>query len=293
MSILQFRGIFIDGSHWHDLQGHITGSHPHPREYQLEVLAVLLTVWANPIGRIVIARLTAGAHGHHVTIVPYRGPLNAGTNAVNGHGQSTHASWRAAIPAGEPVRASDGTVLPSWGTGTGAGANVLVTFTPGIYRNLTGAGNDPASTLCHELFHAIRQTRGQLNNLARGGNFDNREEVYSVMIHDIFVSASQGSGLLRTSHASSPQLGAGQEPFEWLANFNLNEAPGSHSLADAFLNAHLADILLVIKEDPDVCQLIAQVPCGFNPVARAFVAPGGGPRFAPGLLPPPPAMPAP
>jgi hypothetical protein len=270
-------------------------ANPHPHAYEADVLRVVSQAWAtNPVARIVIARMAARAGGHQVRIVPYRGPLNAVTDAAGMGAFSAIAG------------------------GTGTGADVTVAFTPGLYRHRGGAGNSPASTLVHELVHSLRETRGHDTGIRipMGANYDNREEFYAVTIQSMFDAAT-GSVLLRSNHGevrSQPRRDHhnrfAQDPFDWVGEnqfvFNrgqerplepgtqaiLNQVfgpvPAGRTQADQLFSQYGIQLAQLVHEEPDLCQLLAQVNCrGYNSIAIALAANVAGP------LPPPPPMPQP
>ncbi|MEZ5426614.1 MAG: M91 family zinc metallopeptidase [Pyrinomonadaceae bacterium] len=56
--------------------------------------------------------------------------------------------------------------------------------------NLIFGGNSPYQVLVHELQHAVRQMRGKWYNTGAVGGFPNSEELFSVLIENMYLSAA-------------------------------------------------------------------------------------------------------
>jgi len=103
--------------------------------------------------------------------------------------------------------------------------------------------------LFHELVHALRGLRGFINTRP-GGPFDNREDLYAIMLTNIYLSAAGRNADRRGSHA------ARWEPL-----------PPKYA-ADAlnFYNDATGDIADLFSEMPTLCGSIALLTGVWNPL---------------------------
>ncbi len=95
--------------------------------------------------------------------------------------------------------------------GTGTGTDAKITFSPANWRSNGGchpggAGRDRDEVLLHELVHAMRITRGLMNQCyeATIRGFTNQEEFMAVVISNVY--SSETGRALRKDHAGFDKL---------------------------------------------------------------------------------------
>lgn len=72
------------------------------------------------------------------------------------------------------------------------GNDCVIWFEPwSRLANITGGGNSPQQVLVHELQHALRQMRGRYHPTGPVGGFPNAEELFSVTIENMYLSAEK------------------------------------------------------------------------------------------------------
>jgi len=177
--------------------------------YELDVYCVFGTVKQNPIGELLIKEITRKLRIEPFLLRDENGKpreRNAGAGATNPFAAAVAGQQLYSCENGLPLKDKFGNLI--LGTGTGAGSDSIVYFTPAQWRQggfadyqqwtvLAGPLQD--EILFHELVHSIRQMVGVQNCSYYKDNFDTREEVWSIMTTNIYSSA-WGRPLRRDHH---------------------------------------------------------------------------------------------
>jgi hypothetical protein len=194
---------------------------------QLDMLAMRRTGW------VLLKDIfdTGKARGKEVRIVPFTRKDEKAMGEENALARPTSA--RGAAPRGvtpykgkdDPTTPVDESIQLASYTGTGAGSDVEVHYSPwklqqgplpvcprdgtvskGGCRLTPGSDDTPDTTLLHELVHALREMRGQLNQVPTWQKgYDNEEEFFAILVANIYMS-EQGRKNLRQDHHGKSRL---------------------------------------------------------------------------------------
>ena len=139
--------------------------------------------------------------------------------------------------------------------GTGAGSDVCVYFTSQDHlKELMAPGGRPDEVLLHELVHSLRIAQGCALCLPMPDDYDTVEEFYAILITNINRSECRYR-TLRANHFGKTNLA---------------------DTDDARFYAKYRDTIdSVVRQMRGLCQSIAAVQCGFNPIRRALMTSGG------------------
>jgi hypothetical protein len=213
-------------------------------KYEGEVIAALKKVYdATWTATAVIDAINTESKARklQIVIVPMGGSL-----AQAGADHPEHAA-----PKGVKDERFEKTTI----TGTGNGSSAKVEFDPNK--------KDPGKTLVHELLHALRDMRGQLNQVPTEtvlSEYENEEEFFAMLIGNIYLS-EVGRTDLRASHIVYKELDDAQKTSAgFLADTEYGKA--CRRLVNKFT-----------IDDADVCNTIKDhvpVATKFNPI-REFL----------------------
>ena len=132
--------------------------------YEVTIQNMLRQIAGNPVGRLLIDAINRS--GSTLRIIPLT---------------SKEQSQLKRIPCANPV----GNYSPK-------GNHCVIWFEPwSRLANITGGGNSPQQVLVHELQHALRQMRGRYFPTGPVGGFPNAEELFSVTIENMYLSAEK------------------------------------------------------------------------------------------------------
>lgn len=155
------------------------------------------------------------------------------------------------------------TILGVIFTGTGAGTEVVIEFTPGFYvagspvAQASGMTGRATEVLLHELVHAVMYNRGRIDPRPMTGaaaGYHDRAEFNAIMIANIYRSELNPNAQLRGSHAL-----ASFDPLANRASFNADHA------------AEIADFCAKV---PDIARALAGIgTASFNPIRAHLAAP--------------------
>ena len=185
----------------------------HARQHFESVKPWLDQIRTRFSGLALLAEIAA-SQDYDVLILPYRGK---GDNAEAGFGSVDDEIDGTA--RGAPLQ-------PIWNPfeedpdprrGTGAGADSLVRFTPGIFTGarLSKPGNAPDEVLFHELVHSSRALRGVQDEGYADQDYDDQEEFIAIVIANIYLS-EKGQQVLLGDHDNKPLQGVERD--NWLNN---------------------------------------------------------------------------
>lgn len=202
--------------------------------------------------------------GHKTLIVPTQ-PNNTTTEPVGSTEWLKRTSnWKDATKEDTPPlycadgpvenRNLTGTPLPNQTRGSGHGSDTAIWFTPQDYiKTCSLPGGRPDEVLLHEMVHALRMELGLNMCLAMDDDFDTVEEFYAILIANIYRSEC-GYRDLRANHNGKQMLAA-----------PLTD--------DSRFYARWKDkVDTLCREMSPLCNVLATVPCAFNPIRRAKAA---------------------
>jgi hypothetical protein len=207
---------------------------------------------------------TLSRSGHKTLIVPTQ-PYNTTTEPVGSTEWLKRTSnWKDATQAETPPlycadgpvenRNMTGTPLPHEPRGSGRGSDTVIWFTPQDYIKTSSLpGGRPDEVLLHEMVHALRMEMGLNLCLAMDDGFDTVEEFYAILIANIYRSEC-GYRDLRANHNGKQMLAA--------------------PLTDdsRFYKQWKDKIDRLCREMSALCNVLAAVPCAFNPIRRSKAA---------------------
>lgn len=167
--------------------------------YEHRVALHLGTIRSSKVGAALLGSIQLP-----VTIAPLKKPktVNAFAHAEN---------CVDATQKGEPLIGcdDDGDDVDDEGEGTGLGSPSTIRYTPGTWtrgdrlQNSKYSPDDPAArpdeVLCHELVHAMRHTRGELDRSRMRDSFGRMEEFQAILVCNIYCS-ERGRPLRRSHH---------------------------------------------------------------------------------------------
>jgi len=266
--------IWIDGS-----------STKSPAQYESAVVARLDQILNKQTGRALLRAIAANGKSRNkkVRIIPYTEDDEDNAVAVPVDG------WegRDAAPAGatvyrggtdDPTTKADERFETTFWKGLGLGSNVDLEYNPdpkdptpvcprdgkttsGPCRLVWGvADHGKDDQLLHELVHAMREGRGQLNQVpTENSDYDNEEEFFAILIANIYLS-EQGKKFLRADHHGFAVLSADLNSSEKFLGKGISP-PSRAQLENRRLVGKLC------TEDWIMCQEIGDfVNADFNPI---------------------------
>lgn len=232
--------------------------------YKAAVLSTLRQISANPVGAAVINALDRRVviipamkdRYYQAFSMPYLGTYN-----------------KDGAPLSHPmidilVFSEESRIRVGWLRAHGGGAPAVIIFTPGHFIKGYILNHDdrglftPEGVLIHELVHAVRTTRGVMDTRVFAGRLEcwgDIEEFLAILIANIYRSSIgvPFSGLrwqygeVKPHHKRMADLG------------------GTLRSNHDFYNHYKEAILVLYKQMPGLFGAIAQVRCGFNPIALA------------------------
>jgi hypothetical protein len=142
-----------------------------------------------------------------------------------------------------------------------SGSDVTIWYDPGTWNSADAKiGVDPGShykpddVLFHEMVHALRMMRGMWDPSAIV-NWDNREELFAVMLTNIYLSANNRNRDLRGDH---------QRMFHTLRKSLLQ--PAETQSAQSFYLENSTYIDSISRVMPDLCTPLSRISCSWNPL---------------------------
>jgi hypothetical protein len=190
------------------------------RFWENGVAEVVKTINTSTVGRAVLDEIQAA--GMKVTIKPARNPTACGAKGD---------------PEAKCQPKDDGRMVFSPGALGRSPDRGLSWITSPPYR--------PDDVLVHELFHKARQARGVACVVPRGDEWHNNEELYAILIANIYLS-ERGLKLLRGSHRST---------FDVL-----------RETADSISDKYSVALYTLQRDMPSFFAKMNAVPCSFNPI---------------------------
>lgn len=167
-----------------------TGWTWNPKKYEQAVYHWLVQIQSKTTGDVVMGFLGR----RPLLIRPYRG---VGKDAYT-------SADRNGIAEGFPLNACTPDPLYKNVMGSGAGCDVTIEFTPRLFDNPTGAGDQADEVLLHEMVHALRYMHGQARCRSSKGHMDSEEEVISITVTNMY--SSEIGRPLRAHHVGFPVL---------------------------------------------------------------------------------------
>lgn len=143
----------------------------------------------------------------------------------------------------------------------GTGSNVTIWYDPATWSNTNAkVGIDPANhyraddILFHELIHALRMMKG-LWNPVRIVNWDNVEDLFAIMLTNIYLSSNNRNSDLRGDH---------QKLYHPLPNSLLR--PSERQSDQTFYLQNDTYIDGLRHSMPEICAPITAINCNWNPL---------------------------
>jgi hypothetical protein len=274
------------------------------QKHQDQVIALLALIDTFASGKALLAEL--GSTGHTVRIMPYwhffrTMPDGKYFNSTSipvkpGESMSYMADGtggrddKGAYERNAPIRDENNDPMPSEGKGTGAGANVVLFFSPETWNSKAasdGPGFKPDEVLFHELVHITRTIRGRMTHTqVEGGGYGNIEEYFATVITNVYMS-DKGETRLRglydndSIHPNKTEVKVGNQeilvktdplPKDWSV---MKDPDKFYDNADN-LNPPPRDLMQIFKaKQTDFYLALAHLPeirPTFNPVGRHFRA---------------------
>jgi len=208
---------------------------PQAAAYEVTAQDVIRQVAKTSVGKILIEQINAAQKG--LTIRPLSEQAIGLTGAI---ADDVDAAGRG--------NGSDVTIWydpTSWGKSSAKSA-----FDPqNHYR--------PDDVLFHECVHALRMLRGlqDLRPVAWGLGYDNVEELYAILLTNVYVSSLNRNNDLRGDHRLQ---------FHVLGNRLLN--PGEQIGDMTFYSLYTIEIDSLCSRMRDLCHPISHIPCQWNPL---------------------------
>lgn len=141
------------------------------------------------------------------------------------------------------------------------GSSATIWYDPTTWTHAAAkVGYDPANfyqpddVLFHELVHALRMMRGMID-LVTIRDWDNVEDLYAILLTNIYLSSNGRDRDLRGDHAKL---------FHKLRNSYLR--PTEQMSDQTFYIEYGPDIDRLCNNMPDLCGPISQIQCHFNPL---------------------------
>jgi len=153
--------------------------------------------------------------------------------------------------------------------GTGSGATIWYnpsTWTNSSEKRSADPSNhfQPDDVLFHEMVHALRMIRGLSQPDNRIARWDSVEDLYAIMLTNIYLSNSNRNADLRGDH---------RIPFQTLPDSLLN--PGTRLTDMTFYTQNGPDIDRICHAMTDLCDPISRIPqaqCNWNPLRARLEA---------------------
>jgi NleD-like pathogen effector protein (putative zinc metallopeptidase) len=274
------------------------------QQHQDKVTALLALIDTFPSGKALLAEL--GSAGHSIRIMPYWHyfrtmvggeyfnstpiPVKPSESMSYLADGGLARDYKGAYERNAPVRGDDNNPMPSFGKGTGAGANVVLFFSAETWDSKAaseGPGFKADEVLFHELVHITRMIRGQVTRTpVDGGGYGNIEEYFATVITNVYMS-DKGQTRLRGLYSNDSirqnrtQVKVGDEtimvstdplPKDW----NVMKDPDKFFDNVDKLTPPPRDLMQIFKaKQTDFYLALAHLPeirPTFNPVGRHFRA---------------------
>jgi hypothetical protein len=139
--------------------------------------------------------------------------------------------------------------------GTGRGSDALINFTAGKFKKSHDPGSRPDEILFHEMVHASRGMRGQLDLVPVDAGYDQEEDYLAIVLTNIYMS-DKGLTSFRGNHGEFVGLN-----FK-VANFVLEGDDVNNFLANV-QNVNMAPVTLLENfrlSQPDFYNALARLP---------------------------------
>lgn len=241
------------------------------RKYQQAVLQVLRRLHGNTVGRIILDAIQK-----RVMITPRNIGYMYGAQVFATTGQylydPDHAEDRAmliSVSKDSNHAAMRKGVKDRYGVGTGAGSNAVeIDFVPATFSQTSAINHmkksifTPEGALLHELVHAVRMHRGQLDTRIFKGYqsvYQDKEEFLAVLVANLYRST----------------VGARSDGLRWKYEFDyyktqtMQDIGGTPYDAATFAETFKPLLAALYLEIPKLLANLAAVPCDFNPVTYA------------------------
>jgi len=131
-----------------------------------------------------------------------------------------------------------------------SGSDVVVEYQPYVLRFNAGIAK-PDNVLLHELVHALRDMRGLYLTGPAPAGFPNIEELFAVMIEDMYLSAAGRNGEVHLTYTNNADVGSPAE------------------LEERFTKRFPVEIAWFIKQLSGLSKQLASLSVPFNPLRRA------------------------
>lgn len=272
-----------------------THSHRKPAwdsgKYRRAVLSQLRMVAANPVGKTVIGALTRKViiiphqdqEANNACVVPFGGDYGGDRLPVTKHVNPGSGEHDRLSQAQRDACRHD-LYLNKWvGKGTGRGAEAVVEYTPGKF--IVGSVNNPSNNayytadavLLHELVHALRTNRGQLDHRAFSApylkKFKNTEEFMAVLIANMYRSAngvpdSELRGSYEQREHFRQYLKENRDRLKKSSDLRLSDMYEAGTDAFSFYFDYAPLVEALIHDLPAFCLALSRIDCKFNPLSR-------------------------
>lgn len=212
--------------------------------YEFATQEVFRQIERTTVGKSLIRQVNSSPHTVTVRALNPRASLD-----------KTRTTWEPDTFAGQAAasRGGGGTNVTTWYEPT-------AWSTPSVKRSMDPANHfQPDDVLFHEMVHALRMLRGLLD-LSRIRGWDNIEDLFAIMLTNIYNSSNNRNNDLRGDHAAT---------FHVLGTSALR--PTEQIDEQRFYVEFSPDIDRLWRSLPTLCDAISQVPCKWNPL-RARVA---------------------
>jgi hypothetical protein len=156
------------------------------RDFEFKTQCVLSRIAGNPVGKLLIREIN-GAAAHNVEIRPL---------ALFCMARRTRTLFD-----------SPGDALAAGPDTPRRGSDIKIWYNPDTFQSMTAKMDvdpknhmQPEDALFHELVHAVRAMRGQINAAPGFGGFENREDFYAIMLTNIYLSTRGRNFDMRGDH---------------------------------------------------------------------------------------------
>jgi hypothetical protein len=232
-------------------------SNPKAAAYEEKTQGVLRQIERTAVGGMLIRQINSSPHSLTIRALNERASLD-----------QTRTIWADQSATGQ--RAA---------SGGGGGTDATMWYEPEAWSHPPAKRSiDPANhfqaddVLFHELVHALRMMRG-LMDLSKIRDWDNIEDLFAIMLTNIYNSSNNRNGDLRGDHGV---------PFRVLGKSPLR--PTEQIDESGFYARFSTDIERLWHSLSDLCFGISQVSCRWNPL-RARSTSANNPTYLPPLTP--------
>jgi hypothetical protein len=214
-------------------------TNPKAASYEYQTQEVFRQMEKTAVGGMLIRKINSSPHNLTIRALNQRASLD-----------QTRTIWADQSATGQ--RAA---------SGGGGGTDVIMWYEPEAWSHPpVKASIDPANhfraddVLFHELVHALRMMRG-LMDLSKIRDWDNIEDLFAIMLTNIYNSSNNRNGDLRGDHGV---------PFRVLGNSPLR--PTEQIDEQGFYTRFDTNIDRLWLSLPDLCLGISRVSCRWNPL---------------------------